>query len=515
MKLFSQLLVGVFILIGYQEVKAKNITLDIANDILSNPETMVIQRQTQYSIQIDKEDYKIARVKISLFLEDDILYMAPGANQLPKRWATFVHNLKVRDENGGEVPIKELEDAQWKVNHEIGKKVTVTYEVVLNHEEHQWSGGLDGVAYATDWGVFYTGRALLLFNGANAEKVNVVFDVPNDWQVTTPWEVVSHAKNSFLAMNHSDLSQSMIFAGTHKEMSFKREDFELVFALGGDQVLSKKDDYASLAQGVMDYYIRLMGGLPKPPPDNPFQKAIVVINNSDTTDGEVIGNNISILIEKDGGQMSQMLSTFIFAHEFFHLWNGKSFLPAADDTEWFKEGFTNYYTLKALHHVGFLDDNAFFGTLNNLFFQRYQNDDGLGKLSMTQGEEKHAHWGLIYGGGLFIGISQDMLIRKNSGNRKSVDDLLRTLYTEFGGTSNTYTIRDIQKILSDLNGTDQTPFFDDYIFGTERIPIDAYLKMAGLDAKIQEGNLIIAKKEGLGPKEESMVAGMLGSLKNE
>lgn len=497
------------------EIKAENNNLKITNRNSNNPKVMVGDKQTQYNIRMDKENPEIAQVSISQYLEDDILYMAPGANQLPRRWATFVHNLEVRDENGHEIPVQELEDAQWKVNHEIGKQVTVTYEVVLDHDEHQWSGGLDGVAYRTDWGVFYTGRALFLFNGANAEAINVTFDIPDDWKVTTPWQGVPHIKNSFLAINHSDLSQSMIFAGTHEEMSFKREGFELIFALGGSQVLLKKDEYASLAQGVLDYYISLMGGLPKPPPNNPFQKAMVIINNSNITDGEVIGNNISILIEEDGGPMSQMLSTFIFAHEFFHLWNGKSFVPAADDTEWFKEGFTNYYTLKALHHVGFLDDNAFFGTLNNLFYQRYNNDDGLGKLSMTQGEEKHAHWGLIYGGGLFIGISQDMLIRKHSGNQKSVDDLLRALYTEFGGTSQMYTIKDIQRILNDLNGTDQTNFFRDYIFGTERIPIDAYLKMAGLDAKIQDGNLTIVQKGGLSSFEKSMVTGMLGSIKGK
>jgi predicted metalloprotease with PDZ domain len=515
MKTFSQLLVGAFILITCQEIKAKNSALSAASEILNNPEAIVSDRQTRYSIRIDKENPKIAQVGISLFLEDDILYMAPGADQLPKRWATFVHNLKVRDENGHEVPIKELEDAQWKVDYEIGKKVTVTYEIVLDHEEHQWSGGLDGVAYTTDWGVFYTGRALLIFNGANEEKVNVAFDVPENWKVTTPWQIVPNVKNSFLALNHSDLSQSMIFAGTHEELSFKREGFELVFALGGDQVLLKKDNYASLANGVMDYYVNLMGGLPKPPPNNPFQKSIVVINNSSSTDGEVIGNNISILIEEDGGHMSQMLSTFIFAHEFFHLWNGKSFLPVGDDTEWFKEGFTNYYTLKALHHVGFLDDDSFFGTLNDLFYQRYNTDDGLGTISVTKGEEKHAHWGLIYGGGLFIGISQDIIIRKNSGNQKSLDDLLRALYTKFGGTSTTYTIRDIQEILTDLNGTDQTDFFNNYIFGVERIPIDKYLTMAGLDAKIQNGNLTIAKKESANPEEKLIIAGMYGSLKGK
>ena len=66
--------------------------------------------------------------------------------------------------------------------------------------------------------------------------------------------------------------------------------------------------------------------------------------------------------------MSTMISRFIFAHEFFHLWNGKSMVPDDQETEWFKEGFTNYYTLKALYHVGLLNDTAYFSVLNNLFY---------------------------------------------------------------------------------------------------------------------------------------------------
>ena len=159
-----------------------------------------------------------------------------------------------------------------------------------------------------------------------------------------------------------------------------------------------------------------MGGIPNPSFENKFEKVVVIINSSTSTDGEVIGNNISILIEKNGGQMSEMFSKFIFAHELFYLWNGKSFTPTEDDTEWFKEGFTNYYTLKSLHHVGFLNDLSYLSVLNDIFFQRYNNDDGTGKLSMTMGEEKHAQWGLIYEGGLFVSISQDLIISNATQN---------------------------------------------------------------------------------------------------
>ncbi len=463
-----------------------------------------------YVVTIDKNNYRLAKVSMTFTPKGDTLYMAYGASALPKRWATFVHNMRAVDRNENSIVIEELSDAKWKLNTSLGTKITVNYEVKLDHENYEWSGGIDGVAYATDLGVFYTGRTLLVLNGAERNNINVDFIVPSDWHVTTPWNALKSNRNSFIVKNQIELFESMIFAGTHEEISIKRGDFELVFALGGDEVLSEKDDYKKLAGGVLDYYINLMGGLPNTGPDHTLNKSVVIINSSTATDGEVIGNNISIVIEKDGGPMTKMLSRFIFAHEFFHLWNGKSFWPSNDETEWFKEGFTNYYTLKSLYHVGFLNDSSYFEILNNLFFQRYNNDDGVGNLSMTKGEEKHAHWGLIYVGGLYVAISQDMIIRKASNNKKSVDDLMKGLFQKYGGTNDSYSLDELRDSLSELSGKDQSDFFNTYITGVKRIPIDEYLSMTSMDAKIEDGNLKIEKKESSSQLQENMTKGMLG-----
>ena len=370
-----------------------NTSLDTSDDTIA------------YAITIDSNNQKRATVSMSFTPQNDTLYMAAGANQLPNRWATFVHELRAVDALGNKIALDSLSDAKWKLQSPPKEKITVSYELWLDHEDYKWSGGIDGAAYSTDWGVFYTGRSLLILNGEEWKHITVDFTMPSDWQVTTPWNSVANRKNSFVVNNHTALMESMLFAGTHEEISLKRDDFTLVFALGGDEVIARKEEFENMAEGVLDYYISLMGGVPNPSPNNKFEKSIVIINSSDMTDGEQIGNNISMLIQKNGDAMSTMISTFIFAHEFFHLWNGKSFWPIDNDTEWFKEGFSNYYTLKSLHHIGFFNDTSFLDVLNSFFYQRYNADTGIGNLSMTKGEEKHDHWGLINGGGLFCSDS--------------------------------------------------------------------------------------------------------------
>jgi len=165
-----------------------------------------------------------------------------------------------------------------------------------------------------------------------------------------------------------------------------------------------------------------------------------------------------------------------------------------------------------LHHVCFLNDASYFDILNNFFFQKYYNDDGVGKLSMTSGAEKHDHWGLIYSGGFFVGISQDMIIRKATNNEKSIDDLMRYLFTKYGGTNDSYSLNDLQKYMSELSGIDQTEFFKTYVTGVNRIPIDNYLSMAGLNAKIEDGQLIINQKDNANSLQLGMVNGLFGIL---
>jgi predicted metalloprotease with PDZ domain len=466
--------------------------------------------ETSYSISFDEDNIKLAKIKLTFTPDDGLLYMGPGANQLPKRWATFVNNLKATNSKGKPIIIEELPGAIWKISPPLQESIILTYEVKLDHEEHDWSGGIDGVAYATDWGVFYSGRSLFIMNGEQRNNINVDFNLPPQWKVTTPWQVKKDNKTAFPVNNLSELTESLIFAGRHEEISIIRDDFELVFALGGDDIIAQKDDFEGLAAGVLDYYIELMGGIPNPPPSNKFNKAVVIINSHATTDGEVIGNSISILIEKDGDQMSKIISRFIFAHEFFHLWNGKSFSPVNEEMEWFKEGFTNYYTLKSLYHVGFLNNDSYFDILNNLFFQRYNNDDGIGKLSMTMGSKKHDHWGLIYSGGLFVSIAQDIIIRKASNNKKSIDDVMRGLFSKYGGTDKNYTIEELRKSMSELSGIDQSDFFNTFVSGNDRIPIAEYLSSAGLDAKIDDGQLIITKRKNINPLQQKMINGLFG-----
>jgi predicted metalloprotease with PDZ domain len=433
-----------------------------------------------------------------------------GAQQLENGWATFVRDPEIVSAEGKRLSITPSNQNGWKISATKGQKVVLSYRVVLEHEKYSWPGGIDGVAYKRDHGVFYSGRSLFVMNGKESGQIRVNFVLPEGWEVSTPWDRSSDRSNSFLVSNQTELAESMIFAGIHERIVLREGNFEILFALGGTQQIAKKEEYRNLASGVFAYYIDLMGGIPRPNPEHPFHRVLVVLNPSSQTDGEVIGNSISILESVENGPQSRLLSSLLFAHELFHLWNGKSFFPSDDRAEWFKEGVTNYYTLKALYSTGVVPEDTFFRTLSDFFFQRYINDPGLGSIPLTRGDMKHQHWGLIYSGGMFAGIAQDMIIRSASGNSRSLDDLMRRLYREYGGSAKSYTLEDLQDHLSDLSGMDPSGFFNEFISGTSALPVAEQLGLSGLDTEVQENRLSISRSADETELETAIIQGMLG-----
>ncbi len=468
-----------------------------------------------YRISVSEKNTRMLDVEAELISANNgvVRMDTNGAEQFPARWAEFVRDLHAFDESGRPIIIYELGDAKWKLDVPSGEIVCLRYKVLFDHESHKWAAGIDGVAFVRDWGIYAAGRTYLITNDSADGPVDISFTIPKDWHVTTPWLAKKGKLNSFVAENRDDLTDSMIFAGAHKEFVINKKGFELRFVLGGGELLSEESRYRSLANGVMDYYIRLMGGPPKPPAGKRFSSSVVILNPGEQTDGEVIGNNICIIVGSKSDPSSDLFAKFIFAHEFFHLWNGKSIIPKDTSDEWFKEGFTNVYAMKALIQIGAISEAELFRTMDELFYKRYSTDPSYGKASMrdvASGDEKHKHWGLIYGGGMFTGMCFDVSIRKATVNKRSLDDLMRSFFKSLAGTSRTYSTSDLESSVSRLAGRDMSSFFAKYIYGKEPIPIARCLSDAGLDAEVADGRLKIARKPSASDTENTLINSLIG-----
>ncbi|GAA4317319.1 hypothetical protein GCM10023115_42740 [Pontixanthobacter gangjinensis] len=471
------------------------------------------QQTDAYKLSYSSAKKDVISVEATIYLQDSILYMGgygEKAKQLPK----YVKSIQAFNPEGRELPLKFKDSMKWIVqNFEPEALIHLNYELHVNHEQEEWSGGIDGIAYSRDYGIMTSGRSLFIMNGEKKKDILVEVKLPQEQIISTPWKKAGTIENSFLVPDQESLQESFLFAGTHEEIIMNRESFKLKFVLGGEALIREKDRIIKMANQLLDYYIELMGGIPVSPSGENLDQCMVIITENENIDGEVIGNHISMFMDPDGEPQSQMIGWFIFAHEFFHLWNGKSIQFEGTKSDWFKEGFSNYYTLKGLKQVGFINDEAYFAILNNLFYKRYINDPGLGEMSPVNSADefsKDKHWGLIYGGGLFAGIASDMEIRYNSDNEKSLDDLMRYLYLEYAGKNENVDNPILIAKISEYGFKDFKEFFNSYLDGAGVIKLEPYLKHAGAKVEENEEALHIEPLPEKTELQKEIWAGMMG-----
>ncbi|HEV2350741.1 MAG TPA: PDZ domain-containing protein [Terriglobia bacterium] len=202
------------------------------------------------------------------------------------------------------------------------------------------------------------------------------------------------------------------------------------------------------------------------------------------------------------------------AHEFFHLWNVKRLRPAAlgpfDYTKenytrslWFAEGVTSYYAYVQLLRSGIWSREVF---LNHLADEIRTLELEPGRELMSAESSSFHAWFYdrapqmqetnfpnstisYYNKGALLGMLLDLEIRSRTHGRKSLDDLMRSLYQSFYaappatiyGPGHGYEEKDLLEATNALTGSDFTEFFNKYVAGTEPLPCAQTLALAGLE----------------------------------
>lgn len=177
----------------------------------------------------------------------------------------------------------------------------------------------------------------------------------------------------------------------------------------------------------------------------------------------------------------------VSSHELFHTWNIKFIRPVEmlpydftkenyARTGYVYEGFTTYYGDLILRSSGVFTDEEYFETLEERLNKHFHND-GRFNLSVS-----HSSWDTwldgyvpgapyrktsIYDEGNLIAFMLDVLILKNSGNKKSLRDVCLSLYHLYGKKGLGYSEQNIIQLCEEAAGKSLASFFDDYVYGTK------------------------------------------------
>ena len=85
---------------------------------------------------------------------------------------------------------------------------------------------------------FWTGKALFIVGGTNS-NIEVFFNLPKGWIVSTPWRSSSRDNRRFSVSNQSDLISSLILVGQHSELIARSGKSKVTLAIAGEIRLMK------------------------------------------------------------------------------------------------------------------------------------------------------------------------------------------------------------------------------------------------------------------------------------
>ena len=354
------------------------------------------------------------------------------------------------------------------------------------------------VADSLDNAMSWSQEDFLLFNGTNvfmyAEgrplnfPARVTVNTEADWLIATGMTPTS--RNTFTASNYHDLVDMPFFVGAF--------DMDSVSTAG------KWIRFASYPKAVVSGATRatVLSQLAKvvPPEIAVFGEAqwntYTVMQIVDSTFGGASGlehqnSHVDILSPQFVGSDFQ---PSLYAHEIFHSWNVKRMRPVEmwpyvysrpQPTPWLwvSEGITDYYADLAEVRGGVVDQAGFFKLTADKI------NEVNGALPVALEDASLSTWvhpvdgtGYIYyPKGSLAGFMIDIMIRDASDNAKSLDTVMRELYTSTYKQGKGFTSDDWwNAVQRAAGGQSFADFYAKYIDGREPYPWDALLPKAGI-----------------------------------
>lgn len=211
-------------------------------------------------------------------------------------------------------------------------------------------------------------------------------------------------------------------------------------------------------------------------------------------------------------EMTDGYRTFLglCSHEYFHTWNVKRIKPSVfapydlsqenyTSLLWLFEGFTSYYDDLILVRSGVIDSAAYLKllakTANGVLRGSGRHKQSVAESSFDawtkyyrQDENSTNAIVSYYTKGSLIALALDLTIRARTKGRKSLDDVMRALWQQYGrdfyeGGGRGVTEEEVNVLFDKVTGLKLTRLLDRWVRGTEDLPLARLLEPFGITLK--------------------------------
>ncbi|PYS47619.1 MAG: peptidase M61 [Acidobacteria bacterium] len=380
----------------------------------------------------------------------------PGS-YLIREFERNVQDFAAMDASGGRALLwQKTNKDTWRVETAGARDLRITYRVYANELTVRTND-------LNDHHAFWNNAALLMYPDGYLKAPSTLTVVPfNDWRVATGLPPVEGRPNTFRAENFDILYDSPFEVSRFKVVSFEVRGVPHRIVIDGegnyDLERMRRD-----VQRVVEAEVAMMGEIP-------YHDYTFILHSTNMGGGGLEHlNSTSLMMERNRFYSDSDWKGFLglVSHEFFHLWNVKRIRPDAlgpfDYTKenytkllWVAEGITDYYSGLLLRRAGLISEEDYLRRVAGNI-QSLQATPG--RLLMSAEEASFNSWIKeyrpdensinsqisYYTKGALLGLLLDLEIRKLSKGAKSLDDVMRYLYTEFYKKNRNYTPEDFQK----------------------------------------------------------------------
>lgn len=434
----------------------------------------------------------------------------PGSYMI-RDFAKNIINIKASS-NDKKIALEKIDKSTWKAE-------ATPSSVRFEYQVYAWDLSVRSAHFDMTHAFFNGTSVFLMPHGFENEASIVTINQPvdtkyTDWKVCTSLqakEINQAGFGSYQSTDYDDLIDHPIEIGTHNTFSFTVENTRHTMAFTGIHRADNERLKRDLTK-ICQHHCTMFGELPAEIDEYIFLTMVTGdgyggLEHRSSTSLMCSRNDLPLHNHPDEPDEKYRNFLGLCSHEYFHTWNVKrikpdSFIPYQLDKEtytrqlWAFEGITSYYDELALIRSKVISLDSYLELLGQTITRVLR---GKGRLNQSIADSSFDAWTKFYKqdesapntivsyyakGGLLV-LCLDLIIRKETDNEKSLDDVMRYLWQNYGKKLVGVPEGKIESIASDISGIELSSFFEKYLYNVEELPLESLLSDFGIQFNLR------------------------------
>lgn len=389
--------------------------------------------------------------------------------------------------------------------------LTVTYQV------YAWDLSVRGAHLDTTHG-YFNGPCVFIRVEGKASRPHLVDIQPPAGEAYRGWRIATsmprdkahpYGFGSYQAADYDELIDHPVEMGDFSLTTFYACGYPHDIVITGRHRADMNRLCQDLAQ-ICEHHIRFFG---EPPPMERYVFLVTAVANG--YGGLEHRASCSLICSRDDlpradqSEVSEKYRTFLglCSHEYFHTWNVKRITPAVfvepdlsaenyTTQLWAFEGITSYYQNLALLRCGLITPEVYLELLGQMATRVWRTN---GRLKQSLAESSFDAWIKLYKQddnspnaiisyytkGALVALALDLLIRHDTRNARSLDDVMRALWRRYGSRREGVPEGGVEAMAMEVSGLDLREFFDQAIRRAEDLPLAELLTHFGVQMDLR------------------------------